>query len=100
MTDLFSSLQPWHWIVLTCALLGMEALGAGGFLLGSALASALVALILWLMPELGWSGQLLWFAGFSLLFTVAYWKLFRRVNNRSDHQQLNNRAAQAYWSGD
>ena len=92
--DFLQSLQPWHWLVLCFLMLGMEALGAGGFLLGSAVAALLLSLVVWLIPDLGWAAQLFWFGLASLLFTLAYWKLFRKVNEQSDHPQLNQRAAQ------
>lgn len=94
MMDFLSTLQIWHWLIVAFLLLGMEALGAGGFLLGSALAGLLSALLLWLIPDLIWAWQLVWFAVASLVFTIAYWKFFRRVNEKSDSHQLNNRAAQ------
>lgn len=92
--EFLSSIQPWHWLIVGFLFLGLEALGTGGFMLGTALAGLLLALVLWLVPELDWAWQLVWFGAASLVFTVAYWKLFRRVNEQSDHSQLNNRAAQ------
>ena len=95
MVEFISSIQPWHWLIVAFLFLGMEALGAGGFMLGSALAALLLAALLWLLPELSWGTQLLYFGGLSLLLTVAYWKLFRTVNEKSDADpQLNDRAAQ------
>lgn len=92
--DIAFTLQPWHWLILVFLFLGAEALGAGGFLLGSAIAAAVVSLWLWLVPEMGWPVQLLMFGIGSLLFTLAYWKLFRNVNNKNDSPELNNRALQ------
>ncbi|KEI71879.1 NfeD family protein [Endozoicomonas elysicola] len=92
--DIAFTLQPWHWLILVFLFLGAEALGAGGFLLGSAIAAAVVSLWLWLVPEMGWPVQLLIFGIGSLLFTLAYWKLFRNVNNKNDSPELNNRALQ------
>ncbi len=43
---------------------------------------------------MGWPVQLLIFGIGSLLFTLAYWKLFRNVNNKNDSPELNNRALQ------
>ena len=88
------ALQPWHWLVVVFLLLGAEALGAGGFLLGSALAALAVSLWLWLVPTMIWPLQLMIFGVSSLVFSVAYWKLFRKVNEKSDNLKLNNRASQ------
>ncbi|WOG25395.1 NfeD family protein [Endozoicomonas sp. 8E] len=92
--DFLNTLQPWHWLIVAFLCLGLEALGAGGFLLGSAAAALLLAALVWLLPEISWAWQLVWFALGSLIFTVAYWKFFRRVNEKSDHPQLNQRSAQ------
>ncbi|MBO9492515.1 NfeD family protein [Thalassotalea sp. G20_0] len=92
--DIAITLEPWHWLILLFMLLGAEALGAGGFLLGSAAAAAVVALWLWLVPDMNWPIQLVMFGTGSLLLSLAYWKLFRKVNNKSDSPELNNRASQ------
>lgn len=92
--DFLAELQPWHWLILTFLLLALEALGTSGFLLGSAIASVLLAGIIWLNPELSWSWQIALFAILSLVCSLGYWKLFRKVNEQSDHPELNNRAAQ------
>ncbi|MFK0573220.1 NfeD family protein [Endozoicomonas sp.] len=92
--DIAFTLQPWHWLILFFLLLGAEALGAGGFLLGSAIAAGSVSLILWFFPEMTWPVQLVVFGVGSLIFTLAYWKLFRKVNDENDSPELNNRARQ------
>ena len=33
--DMIMNLQPWHWFVFALLLLGIETLGAGGFVIGS-----------------------------------------------------------------
>ncbi|USE39193.1 NfeD family protein [Endozoicomonas sp. SCSIO W0465] len=88
------TLEPWHWLILLFVFLGAEALGAGGFLLGSAAAAAVVSFWLWLVPDMSWPVQLVIFGIGSLLLSLAYWKLFRKLNNRSDSPELNNRASQ------
>ncbi len=91
--DFLNNTPPWVWLVVGIALLALEALGAGGFLLGSAVAAVIVSLVLWVSPELGWAAQLLSFALGSLVFTLGYWKFFRKVNEQTDHPELNNRSA-------
>ena len=46
------TLQAWHWVVLAFALLGFEALGLGGFLIGSAVSAVAMATVIWLNPEM------------------------------------------------
>ncbi|MDP0587792.1 MAG: NfeD family protein [Candidatus Endonucleobacter bathymodioli] len=89
-----SSLEPWHWVILFFLLLGVETLGAGGFLLGGATAALVVAGINWLLPSFGWAEQLAIFAALSLILTVAYWYFFQKVYDRDDLPDLNNRGAQ------
>lgn len=92
--DLTGSLQLWHWLILSLVILALEALGASGFLLGAGIASALMALLLWLLPSMDWGIQLTLFGTGSLIMTVAWWKVFRRYNQQTDYPELNNRAVQ------
>ena len=91
---LLDSLQPWHWLILSVLLFALEALGASGFLIGAGIASALLALLLWMMPSMDWGIQLILFGIGTLVMTVAWWKFFRRYNEQTDHPELNNRAVQ------
>ncbi|WP_330925322.1 NfeD family protein [Candidatus Sororendozoicomonas aggregata] len=88
------SFEFWHWLIVAFVLLGIEALGAGGFFLGAAGAAVLVAFCAWLGWVTGWSGQLVLFGVFTLVFTVVYWKVFRKVNEKTDAVGLNDRASQ------
>ncbi|WP_281645756.1 NfeD family protein [Parendozoicomonas sp. Alg238-R29] len=92
--ELFTELQPWHWVVLCFLLLGLEALGAGGFLLGAAVAAILQALILWLLPDMSWAWQFGCFGVATIIFTLGWWVLFRKPGYNSEEPLLNNRAAQ------
>ncbi|MDP0562028.1 MAG: NfeD family protein [Candidatus Endonucleobacter sp. (ex Gigantidas childressi)] len=89
-----SSLEYWHWIILFFLLLSIETIGAGGFLLGGATAALVVAGVNWLLPNLDWAEQLAIFAALSLVFTVAYWYFFQRVDDRDEFPELNNRGSQ------
>ena len=87
-------IQPWHWLVVAILLLTLEIMGAGGFVLGMAIAALLQSIIAVSFDDLSWSFQLLTFAINSIIFTVIYWKFFRKFNNRTDAPELNDRAAQ------
>jgi membrane protein implicated in regulation of membrane protease activity len=91
--ELLNNLEPWHWLSLGLLLLGAEALGASGFLLGTAIAAFLLAIINALFSDISWQTQLILFAIAALGFSIAYWKYFKEFNNRSDHGPLNQRAA-------
>ncbi len=84
----------WHWFSLTVVLLIGEALGAAGFLLGAALAALLVGVLLIVSPEFSWQTQLFLFATFAVVFTIVYWKRFKKFNQETTNPNLNNRAAQ------
>ncbi|ROS01407.1 hypothetical protein EDC56_1848 [Sinobacterium caligoides] len=87
-------LSPSHWLILSVVLLVLEVFGAGGFMIGMAVAGVMTSLLLWLQPALSWQLQLLCFAVVSVVATVAYWKYFRGFNNATDQPQLNNRTQQ------
>jgi len=91
--ELLNNLEPWHWLSLGLLLLGAEALGASGFLLGTAIAAFLLAIINALFSDITWQTQAILFAIAALSFSIAYWKYFKEFNNRSDHGPLNQRAA-------
>lgn len=91
---MLDDLNGWHWLILSALLLIGEMLGAAGFLLGLALSALLVAGLTALQWLVGWQGQLLWFALAGVVFSLAYWKLFRRFNRQSQAPLLNDRAAQ------
>ncbi len=84
-------IEPWHWLTLCIVLLGLEALGSAGFLLGAALAAGMLAIFKWALPELSWQWQLSLFAILSVVFSVMYWRRFRRFNQRTDHPVINQR---------
>ncbi|MCK5893326.1 MAG: NfeD family protein [Endozoicomonadaceae bacterium] len=91
---LWESLHPWHWLILSLILFVLEAFGAAGFLLGAGVASALMSVLLWFMPSLKWWVQLILFGMGTLIMTAAWWKIFQRYNEQTDHPELNNRAIQ------
>ena len=87
---------PWYWLVLGFALIALESLGAGGFLLGGALAGVLMGLLTWLKGDLHWSTQVITFGFLTVIFTLLYWRFFKRFNQKTDNPVLNNRAAQLH----
>mgnify|MGYP000031648569 CR=1 FL=1 len=89
-----TQMEPWHWMALGAALLAVEALLGTELLLGMGLAGLAVAAVYKLVPDLTWQVQLVWFAIFSVAFTVLYWKKFRAATQETDQPLLNNRTAQ------
>lgn len=92
--DLLFPLTAYHWLVLGLVLLGMEALGAAGFLLGPAAAAFIVGVAM-LLGDFHWHWQVSAYAVLAVALSVLYWAKFRRFNkHRDDHTSLNDRAAQ------
>lgn len=84
--DTFVNLSPWHWLILSIVLFAVEALGAGGFLLGVAVAAMATAILAWL--DFSWQIQLITFGILSVVFSVAYWKYFRSFNLKRQDESL------------
>ncbi|CAH0992354.1 Inner membrane protein YbbJ [Sinobacterium norvegicum] len=83
-----------HWLILAMILLALEVFGAGGFLIGMAIASLALALVTWLSPGMDWQPQLVAFALISVAATYVYWRSFKGFNNRSDQPELNHKTSQ------
>lgn len=94
MLMLLTQMEPWHWMALGVVLLAVEVLMGTELLLGIGLAGLAVALVYKLVPDMIWQVQLVWFAIFSIVFTVLYWKKFRANTQATDQPLLNNRTAQ------
>jgi membrane protein implicated in regulation of membrane protease activity len=95
----FEQLSQWHWFIFGLLLLIGEALGASGFLLGTALASLLMGVIVWIAAAvldagMGWQLQVVLGAIISTIFSVLYWRFFRADQQASDRPELNHRTAQ------
>jgi membrane protein implicated in regulation of membrane protease activity len=95
----FEQLSQWHWFILGLLLLAGEALGAAGFLLGTAMAALLTGVIVSLAPlvlegGLGWQAQILIGAFLTVLFSVLYWRFFRADKQATERPELNQRTAQ------
>ncbi|MGB0468584.1 MAG: NfeD family protein [Pontibacterium sp.] len=91
---MFDALTTWHWLILAVLMLILEMLGAAGFLLGISVAAFMLSALVALDVLPAWQHQLLWFSLLAVVFTLFYWKVFRRFNTHSEEPLLNNRAAQ------
>ncbi len=91
---MFEHLNGWHWLVLGIVLFTLEALGAGGILVGAAAGAIVLALVLAVFPEIHWQYQLLMFGVLALLGTVIFWRFFRVGKADNETTKLNNRMAQ------
>jgi len=90
--------HPWYWLVLGLALIGLESLGMGGFLLGGALSGVLMGAFTWIKGDIHWTTQLILFSCLTIVLTLIYWRVFKKFNQKSDNPKLNDRAAQLQGS--
>ncbi|MGH1374685.1 MAG: NfeD family protein [Cellvibrionaceae bacterium] len=94
MIELLTNLEPWHWMAIGVAILALEVLLSTEVLLGIGLGALATALVFKFVPGLSWQVQMMWFALFSILTTVIYWKKFRANLQQSDQPLLNKRTEQ------
>ena len=94
MLELFEAITFWHWIILALVLLGGEALGTAGFMIGVSLSALTVAALMALGLLEAWQFQFLLFALFSVIASIVFWKFFRSQNDEDDAEIINDRAAQ------
>ena len=87
-------ISPWWWVALAILLAAIEMLTVTTLLVWSASAAFLTAVVLWLMPGLGWAAQLAIFASLSIVFTFAGRALVQRYGYGERASTLNRRAAQ------
>ncbi len=92
--DYLTDLSHWHWFVLGVILLAIEVLGAPGMLLGLAIAALSVSGLTYFEIITHWQYMLLYFAITGFVFSLIYWKLFKRYNDKTDAPDLNDFSAQ------
>lgn len=94
MLSIMEQLTSWHWLTLGLILLIMEALGTGGFLLGGAVSAFVLGVLMQFFPDIYWHQQLVIFAVLASVFSVLYWKYFKKFNETTDEPLLNNKVGQ------
>lgn len=92
--EFLQELQAWHWLILAFVLLGLEIIGTGGFFIGVGCAALTQAGITVLFPDMSWQLQTSTYTVLAVIFTVLYWKVFKKYNEQTDNSLLNDRAAQ------
>ena len=88
------TLLYWHWLVFGAALVGLEALLPGVFLLWLGVAGLVTGLLLLMpvlivLPAAPWQGQVLLFALLSVVSIVVGRRLAARDADNNDHPHLN-----------
>jgi membrane protein implicated in regulation of membrane protease activity len=91
MATLFIALGSWNWLIVGIALIGVEILVPGVFMLWLGLAALLVGLLSFAIPW-SWQVQLLTFAVVTLAAVPLWRRVGRRYSNVTDQPFLNMRA--------
>lgn len=97
LSSVLSELGPWNWMVLGFALLALEILVPGVFLLWIGIAAILtgaLSLQLWEWGFWTWQVQVLVFLGLALVSAFAGKKIMRGAEQETDEPLLNRRAEQ------
>ncbi len=85
MLEILESLEAWHWMLLAIVLLGLEALGAGGILMGAGVAAFFTCFVAFSDAE--WQVQVSVFVFLSGFLSLIYYKKFLPHINKADSLQ-------------
>lgn len=95
MSEIFSDLTVWHWLVFGLTLMGLEVLIPGAFFLWPGVAAIIVGALTALIPGMGWVAALTLWAALSVL-TIVGWILYRRKNPAQIVPNTLNRRGEQY----
>src|ERR1700726_3523343 len=91
MTEMFSTLGTWNWLVFGLVLMALELIAPGVFLFWLGLAALLVGLLSFVV-EPSWQTQLLMFAVFAACAVPVWRRLARQKPGQNNSPFLNKRA--------
>ena len=94
MTETFSTLGAWNWLILAVILMALELMAPGVFLFWLGLAALLVGLVSFVLHP-SWQAQLLMFAVFAAAAVPAWRRLVRSESKADDSNVFLNRRAEA-----
>jgi membrane protein implicated in regulation of membrane protease activity len=94
MDALLAQVDYWHWLIFGGVLLLIEVLAPSFFFLWMAVAAAVVALVMLLVPELDWQYQLMIFSVLSVVSIVLFRRYQRASPAPTDQPALNRRGEQ------
>lgn len=94
MWDYLQQLSFWDWLAFGSLLLILEVFGAGGYLLWTGIAAAMVGALVYLFPELPWTLHFLLFGCLSILTAVFWWQRQKSAAKPSDQPGLNQRGSE------
>lgn len=91
---ILEQLTQWHWFIFALVLLILEIFAAGAFFLSMGIAAAVIGVVLWLVPSLGWEYQLLIFGILSIVLIIGWRRRMDMNPQISDQPHLNRRGEQ------
>lgn len=94
MTETFSTLGAWNWLILAVILMALELMAPGVFLFWLGLAALLVGLVSFVLHP-SWQAQLLMFAVFAAAAVPVWRRLVRGASKADDSSAFLNRRAEA-----
>ena len=94
MAEWLQAVDFWHWWVLAIVLIVLEVFSPAAFLLWLGFSAAIVGVFVLLQPGMFWEWQIVLFALFSVISTVAGRRFFKRNQSSNDHPNLNRRGEQ------
>ena len=94
MTEIFSKLGGWNWLILAVILMALELIAPGVFLFWLGLAAFLVGLVSFVLHP-SWQAQLLMFAVFAAAAVPVWRRLAHTAPNADDSNAFLNRRAEA-----
>jgi inner membrane protein len=86
-------MSAWLWLALAAVLIGIEVLLPSTWLIWPAISAALVGLLAFTGPALGWQIQTALFAVLAIITTIVWQRRFRGSAVSSDRPRLNRRLA-------
>jgi len=87
-------LSHWSWLILALLLVIAEVFVPSTFFLWMGISAAVVAGVLWLLPDLSWQTQWVLFGLFSLISLTLWFRVAKKNPTESDEPLLNQRGAQ------
>lgn len=88
-----TGISPWWWVALALALALVEVLTFSFFLIWPALAALTVAILMWMVPDMSGSSQLLWFSIMAAIFTFVGRQIVFMYKPTSERPNLNQRGS-------
>lgn len=86
----------WHWLILGFALIALEVVVPGTFLVWPGMAAIVTGMVAYMAPGLAWQGLAALFAVLTVLSAVVGRRLYGRLHEPVDGEPALNRRAQAF----